>query len=115
MPNEPIALILRSKYPDSGGAFKVQIYSPFILVNHTGLPFTLRSGNSKLVANQNNPGVQLHTPTPFSKWLQIRIAATHGLIVTAVFSHSQSGGNEFSFRIRDSAWSKVRNSHPSRH
>ncbi|ODO11680.1 hypothetical protein I350_00464 [Cryptococcus amylolentus CBS 6273] len=28
-------------YPNSGGAFKVQIYSPFIFMNKTGLPFNL--------------------------------------------------------------------------
>ncbi|EJU02006.1 hypothetical protein DACRYDRAFT_22408 [Dacryopinax primogenitus] len=31
------------RYPDSGGAFKVQIYSPYILLNKTGLPIQLRS------------------------------------------------------------------------
>ncbi|KAF8311204.1 hypothetical protein DL93DRAFT_2229838 [Clavulina sp. PMI_390] len=77
------------KYPDSAGAFKVQIYSPFVLINHTGLPFTLRSGSSKLIANQNNPNVALHSSTPF------------------MFSHAQSSGNDFSFRVRDSAWSRV--------
>ena len=35
-----------SKFPDSGGAFKVQVYSPFIVVNRTGLPFFVRSVRS---------------------------------------------------------------------
>jgi hypothetical protein len=30
-----------STFPDSGGAFKVQVYSPFILLNKTGFPFDL--------------------------------------------------------------------------
>lgn len=29
------------KYPDSGGAFKVQVYSPHVLLNKTGLPLSL--------------------------------------------------------------------------
>lgn len=29
------------KYPDSGGAFKVQVYSPYVLLNKTGLPLSL--------------------------------------------------------------------------
>ncbi len=32
-----------STYPDAGGAFKVQIYSPYVIVNKTGLPFNIAS------------------------------------------------------------------------
>lgn len=51
----------RSRYPDSGGAFRVQIYSPFILVNKSGLPFAIRSTRSTRagtvdVAGETNPG-----------------------------------------------------------
>ena len=35
-------MTLSSRYPDSGGAFKVQIYSPYLVLNKTGLPFDLR-------------------------------------------------------------------------
>lgn len=31
------------KFPDAGGAFKVQIYSPYIVINKTGFPFGVRS------------------------------------------------------------------------
>ncbi len=44
------------KFPESGGAFKVQIYSPYIFINQTGLPFALKTkswmGVAKLVAGQ---------------------------------------------------------------
>jgi vacuolar protein sorting-associated protein 13A/C len=30
-----------SKYPDSGGAFKVILYSPYVVINKTGLPFDM--------------------------------------------------------------------------
>jgi len=35
-----------SKYPDSGGAFKVQIFSPYIVVNKSGIPFSIRATRS---------------------------------------------------------------------
>jgi hypothetical protein len=37
---------LPSRLPDSGGAFKVQIYSPYVIVNKTGLPFSVKSVRS---------------------------------------------------------------------
>ncbi len=37
---------LPSRPPDSGGAFKVQIYSPYVIVNKTGLPFSVKSVRS---------------------------------------------------------------------
>jgi len=44
----------RRKHADSGGAFRVQVYSPYILVNKTGLPFALKTktffGSAKSVA-----------------------------------------------------------------
>ncbi|BGP36549.1 Vacuolar protein sorting-associated protein 13 [Rhodotorula kratochvilovae] len=42
------------KHADSGGAFRVQVYSPYILINKTGLPFALKTktffGSAKSVA-----------------------------------------------------------------
>jgi len=35
-----------SRYPESGGAFKVQIYSPYLVVNKTGLPFNVKAVRS---------------------------------------------------------------------
>jgi vacuolar protein sorting-associated protein 13A/C len=40
------AILLYSRPPDSGGAFKVQIYSPYVIVNKTGLPFSVKSVRS---------------------------------------------------------------------
>ncbi|GAA6061937.1 hypothetical protein JCM10212_001505 [Sporobolomyces blumeae] len=44
------------KHPDAGGAFRVQIYSPYILINKTGLDFALKTkpflGAAKHAAGQ---------------------------------------------------------------
>ncbi|KAL0252508.1 hypothetical protein I308_101900 [Cryptococcus tetragattii IND107] len=58
-------------YPNSGGAFKVQIYSPFIFMNKTGLPFDLAAktwaGGQRPIAgrDQFENDWQNETPTPF--------------------------------------------------
>ncbi|CAE6445232.1 unnamed protein product [Rhizoctonia solani] len=77
------------RHPDSGGAVKIQIYSPFIMINKTGLPFALRSsrlsrGTAREVAVGDSSA--LTKPTPF------------------MFSHS-SKGNEFSISVANSSWS----------
>ena len=52
-------------YPDSGGSFKVQVYSPFIVLNKTGLPFYVRPSRSTRVgvptdiAGDTRPGPYL--------------------------------------------------------
>lgn len=58
-------------FPDSGGAFKVQVYSPYVFINKTGLPFDLAAktwtggqkpvAGSDLFANDHNRD----GPTPF--------------------------------------------------
>lgn len=85
------------KYPDSGGAFKVQIYSPYIFVNLTGLTFSLKTkswiGGAKLVAGQD-PGAgeasaMRKEPEPF------------------LFSHNtKDRRNRVQLRVGDSGWSK---------
>lgn len=58
-------------FPNSGGAFKVQVYSPFIFLNKTGLPFDLSLkaglGGQKPVAGRDQfaTDYQKDTPTPF--------------------------------------------------
>ncbi|CAK9783702.1 putative late endosome to vacuole transport-related protein [Cutaneotrichosporon oleaginosum] len=58
-------------YPNSGGAFKVQVYSPFILLNKTGLPFDLMVkgtlGGQKPVAGRKEfaTDYKRDEPTPF--------------------------------------------------
>jgi len=34
------------RLPDAGGAVKVQIYSPYVIVNRTGIPFSVKSVRS---------------------------------------------------------------------
>ncbi|KAG5731737.1 Vacuolar protein sorting-associated protein 13 [Termitomyces sp. T112] len=80
------------RYPESGGAFKVQIYCPFIVVNKTGLSFSIKSARatrtgSKDVAGELQPG-PLSKPFPF------------------LLSHPQDG-YEYIFRVGDSVWSKI--------
>ncbi|KAJ7169902.1 vacuolar protein sorting-associated protein 13 [Mycena filopes] len=81
------------RYPDSGGAFKVQIYSPYLIVNKMGLPFGIRSrsgrtGSPQDVAGDTRPHV-LAQPQPF------------------MLSHSNEKGHEFIFKVSESTWSKV--------
>ncbi|KAH9486936.1 Vacuolar protein sorting-associated protein 13 [Psilocybe cubensis] len=80
------------RHPDSGGAFKVQIYTPYIIVNKSGLPFAVKSTRSNRtgsqdVAGDTRPDV-LSKPIPF------------------LLSHTNKHGHEFMFKISDSLWSK---------
>ncbi|WVQ82769.1 hypothetical protein IAT38_004901 [Cryptococcus sp. DSM 104549] len=58
-------------YPNSGGAFKVQVYTPFIFMNKTGLPFDLSvktwTGGQKPIAGRDlfANDFSRDTPTPF--------------------------------------------------
>ena len=83
------------KYPDSGGAFKVQIYSPYIFINQAGLPFALKTkswmGVAKLVAGQPQGATASASkePEPF------------------LFSqNSNDRRNRMLLKIGESAWSK---------
>jgi vacuolar protein sorting-associated protein 13A/C len=42
----PTLTLRKRRHPDSGGAVKIQIYSPFIMINKTGLPFALRANRT---------------------------------------------------------------------
>lgn len=54
-----------SKFPDTGSAFKVQIYSPYIIFNKTGLPLYVKSvraaGIYKDAAGVTEPGMDTRT------------------------------------------------------
>ncbi|PWN54382.1 hypothetical protein IE53DRAFT_157097 [Violaceomyces palustris] len=83
------------KYPESGGAFKVQIYSPYIFVNQSGLPFALKTkswmGATKLVAGQDQgqSAAMRKEPDPF------------------LFSYSSNDRrNRVLLRVGDSGWSR---------
>ncbi|KAH7930968.1 vacuolar protein sorting-associated protein 13 [Leucogyrophana mollusca] len=82
------------RYPESGGAFKVQIYSPYLLVNKSGLPFNAkavranRASSPQDVAGDTRPDV-ISRPVPF------------------MLSHPQGNGQAFVFKVGESGWSKV--------
>ncbi|OSD03423.1 vacuolar protein sorting-associated protein 13 [Trametes coccinea BRFM310] len=79
-------------YPDSGGSFKVQVYSPYIILNKTGLPFAVSPARSRVgspaeIAGETRPDV-LAKPVPF------------------MVSHPVENGKDFAFRVGDSTWSQ---------
>lgn len=83
------------RYPMSGGACKIQIYCPYVVINKTGLDFAVRSkpfiGSAKSVAGQNLCGnaSRRRDPRPF------------------LFSHlSDDKRNRAVLRVGDSDWSK---------
>ncbi|KAF8640890.1 hypothetical protein AX17_000538 [Amanita inopinata Kibby_2008] len=80
------------RHPDAGGAFRVQIYSPYIIVNKTGLPFWVRAVRSVRTGYQDAAGESraehLTGPTPF------------------LLSHLHDG-HEFMVRFGESTWSKL--------
>lgn len=59
------SLLSASRYADSGGAFKVQIYSPYLLLNKTGQPIRLRQrvflGGTQDMGGQAIPGAMFST------------------------------------------------------
>ncbi|WFD25298.1 Vacuolar protein sorting-associated protein 13 [Malassezia nana] len=82
-------------YPDSGGAFKVQIYAPYIFLNLSHLPVTIKSrpwaGHSKMVAGQEAepPSIEaLEHSRPF------------------LLSRVRERNNCFMLRVGDGSWSK---------
>lgn len=81
------------RYPDSGGAFRVQIYAPYLVINKTGLPFGIRASRSSRVtsmqevAGDTRPEM-LSKPAPF------------------MLSHQKENGHDFVLKIADSGWSK---------
>ncbi|KAH9459830.1 hypothetical protein Pst134EB_008053 [Puccinia striiformis f. sp. tritici] len=83
------------RYPLSGGAFKVQIYCPYVVINKTGLDFSINSkpfiGKARKVAGQNLCGnaSRRKEPRPL------------------LFSHlSDDKRNRAIIRVGDSNWSK---------
>lgn len=47
---------LFSRHPESGGAFKVQIYSPYIVVNKTGMPFVVKPTKTARTGSRDSAG-----------------------------------------------------------
>ncbi|KAI5124698.1 hypothetical protein M0805_004304 [Coniferiporia weirii] len=80
------------KFPDAGGAFKVQIYSPYIVVNKTGLPFGVKAVRSAGIYKDVAGAMaqdELARNTPF------------------LLSHTNKKGNEFIFKVGKSTWSQT--------
>ncbi|KAG2159854.1 vacuolar protein sorting-associated protein 13 [Suillus bovinus] len=82
------------RYPESGGAFKVQIYCPYLVINKTGLPFAVKAARSHRAISP------------------VEIAADTRLDVISkpvpfLLSHPNDNGQAFVFKIGESGWSKV--------
>lgn len=91
-----LANALGSRYPLSGGAFKVQIYTPYVVFNKTGLDFALKS-KAPFSSPKNVAGLEI-----FSKDHR-RAEATPFL-----FNYgSRDARNRALLRLADSAWSEV--------
>ncbi|OSX67568.1 hypothetical protein POSPLADRAFT_1064162 [Postia placenta MAD-698-R-SB12] len=83
-------LDLRLNYvrqPDGGGSFKVQIYSPYLVINKTQMPFAVRPGRSTRIGGWQDMAGETRP----------------------VLSHPSEQGRDFSFKVGDSTWSQVVN------
>lgn len=82
-------------YPNSGGAFKVQIFSPYIFLNLSQLPVTIKTrpwaGHAKMVAGQESHDDDYDASEQRKPFLVSRIGESN---------------NRFLIRSRDSSWSK---------
>ncbi|EKM61051.1 uncharacterized protein PHACADRAFT_156217 [Phanerochaete carnosa HHB-10118-sp] len=73
------------RYPDSGGCFKVQIYCPYLIVNKTGLPFSVRPWRANRIGSPQDVAGDLRP----------------------VLSHPNAQGKDFSFKFGQSMWSQA--------
>lgn len=84
------------KHPDAGGAFRVQIYSPYILINKTGLDFGLKTkpffGQARHVAGQEMTSSKSVRPE-------------NDLFMFSFPSDDRK--NRVLLRVGESSWSKV--------
>ncbi|KAI6133067.1 vacuolar protein sorting-associated protein 13 [Pisolithus croceorrhizus] len=82
------------RYPESGGAFRVQVYTPYLIVNKTGMLFGVKAVRSNRaaspieVAGDSRPEI-LKTSTPL------------------LLSHPYESGHAFVFQVEDSILSNV--------
>ncbi|KAG1749982.1 vacuolar protein sorting-associated protein 13 [Suillus paluster] len=82
------------RYPESGGAFKVQIYCPYLVINKTGLPFGVKAARSHRAASP----VEIAADTRFD---------VISKPVPFLLSHPYDNGQAFVFKVGESGWSKV--------
>uniref|UniRef100_A0A5K1JWH3 CHIP6 n=1 Tax=Ganoderma boninense TaxID=34458 RepID=A0A5K1JWH3_9APHY len=98
-------------YPNSGGSFKVQVYSPYIILNKTGLPFGVRPsratrmGASADIAGETRPGKSLLQSIFMFAFTYI-ISDLLTKPVPFMLSHPTDNGKDFSFKFGDSTWSQ---------
>ncbi|EJD47755.1 vacuolar protein sorting-associated protein vps13 [Auricularia subglabra TFB-10046 SS5] len=83
------------RHHNAGGAFRAQIYSQYVVINKTGMPFAIRAGRAatggREVAGVSSPESANNNTKPI------------------LLSHPYDKGHEFSFRVGNSAWSKFIN------
>ncbi len=82
------------KHPDSGGAFRVEVYSPYTFINKTGLDFALKS-KAWLSAPKNVAGQELFSPDK-------RRDGTEPFMFSFA---NDDRRNRVLLRVDDSAWS----------
>lgn len=97
---------MTSTYPNSGGAIRVQIYSPFVFLNKTGLPFDLSAktwvGGQREVAGRADFGEDWKKaePTPFSEYFILTL-------LIPVFNFPKDDRRDrLLLRVADAKWSK---------
>ena len=84
--------------PESGGAFKVSVYSPYLVLNKTGLDINIQSGQSMFSSAKSAAGQGM------------RMDSSEGgsnKALPYMFSYATDGTkNRANIKVGDSAWSK---------
>lgn len=85
-----------SRIPDAGGAFKVQIFSPYVLVNKTGLGVSVRSSSRDFAGYRGGGAVVAYDQTGKD-------------VEPILFSmpHSDRKAVLAQLKVMDADWSKV--------
>ncbi|CDO71578.1 hypothetical protein BN946_scf184911.g48 [Trametes cinnabarina] len=98
-------------YPDSGGSFKVQVYSPYIILNKTGLPFAVSPSRSRVgspgeIAGETRPGTMPHWHAHKCNGELTSLVDVLAKPVPFMVSHPVENGKDFAFKVGDSTWSQ---------
>jgi vacuolar protein sorting-associated protein 13A/C len=84
--------------PDSGGAFKVTVYSPYVILNRTGLELDVRAEGAKMFGSSSATAGQAALADS---------NADGRKVMPFMFSYPQEGKkNRAKLKISDSEWSK---------
>ncbi len=102
--DQGLSLHLRLHYyriPDAGGAFRVTVYSPYVILNKTGLLVDMRSKG--FMQQARSAAGQLMTADP----TRASTAAEHGKALPFMFSYAtEDNRNRALLKVGDSEWSK---------